>query len=79
MPAEKGQKEDEDVEPDEVRVAREEMHALQDEKDRTDTLKSSVLKELLNAKDKASKIEQVGVKLPFRGGYRISERGGGSG
>ncbi len=46
-------------EPDEVRVARDELMALTKEKERTERLKKSLEKELENAKDRAARLEEV--------------------
>ena len=47
--------------PEEVRQAQEELINLATEKERTQRLKSTVSKELENAKNKAAKIEEVSV------------------
>ena len=46
-------------EPSEVEVAREELKTLQEERMRTEHLRDSIEKELLAAKEKAAKIEEV--------------------
>ena len=45
-------------EPEEVRVAKDELSSLEKEKERTEKLKRSLEKELENAKDRAAKLEQ---------------------
>ena len=50
-------------EPDEVRVANDELLALAKEKEQTERLKSSLEKELENAKDRAARLEEVCICL----------------
>jgi len=46
-------------EPDEVRVAKEELRVLHDEKHRTEKIRSTVSKELEVAKQKTKKLQDV--------------------
>ncbi len=48
------------AEPDEVRLARQELNMLHREKERTEKLRLSVQRELDDAKNRATKIEEVG-------------------
>ena len=52
---------DEVPEPEEVRVARQELQLLQEEKAKTESLKAKVQKELEKAKKRAAQIEEVGL------------------
>lgn len=54
---------DEVADSDEVRLAREELSLLQEEKEKTEKLKTKLQKELDVAKKRASQIEEVGVFL----------------
>ena len=51
--------EEKDEEPQEVRDARTEMGNLEEERDRTERIKSRLLKELDNAKNKGAKVGQT--------------------
>lgn len=50
---------DEIVEPEEVKVARDEIKVLHDEKYRTEKIRTTVYKELEQAKSKTRKLEEV--------------------
>ena len=54
---------DEAIEPEEVTAARDDLLALDQEHDRTEKLKSSVMKELDNAKDRAARVEEVSNQM----------------
>ena len=56
-------------EPEEVRVARQELLVLQEEKAKTEGLKSKVQKELEQAKKRAARIEEVWKVLNFSSKY----------
>ena len=56
-------------EPEEVRVARQELLVLQEEKAKTEGLKSKVQKELEQAKKRAARIEEVWKILNFSSKY----------
>lgn len=50
---------DDVTEPEEVRVAREELKVLHDEKHRTEKIRGTVQKELATAKSKTMKLQEV--------------------
>ena len=56
---------DSPVEPEEVRVAREELEALTTEKERTDKIRSRITSELEAARGRATKIEEVGTESQY--------------
>ena len=53
---------DEVPEPEDVRIAREELKVLHDEKHRTEKLRTTVQKELEQAKGKTRRLEEVGIQ-----------------
>ena len=62
-----GQGSDEGPMPEEVRQAQEELLTLKQEKEKTDSVRANLEKELEYAKEKAAKIEQV--RKEFEAGY----------
>ena len=54
---------DEVPEPEDVRIAREELKVLHDEKHRTEKLRTTVQKELEQAKGKTRRLEEVGIQF----------------
>ena len=66
---------DEVEDPEDVGAAREQLEALQREKETADRVRLDLQKQLMNAKDRASKIEEVGLWDVVKGAQKNETMG----